>query len=136
MPNPVEYAERTLKVHGVYEQAENLLVELDYAHENHVRALSALRAAREGLADRQAAVTITERATHADLSQTAFEANLKLVLQTDPETRGARFDLSNAQATVDQTESQVRRLERHLDVASARLIELGGLLTFFAARSK
>lgn len=131
--NPVQYAEQTLGVHTVYDQASALLAEVDGARADVVRTAHELRRLREQLADREADLVTDERVSNPDMSATAFEKHLPVAKQRDPELKKLRAQLIATQYDHDGFEAVVKVLDRKLDVAGARMAELGGLLQFFAA---
>lgn len=131
--NPVAYAEDVLNVHGVYGEARELTEALEDARARHSKANVSVRNLRERLADEEARLTLEARGENPDLSATAFERQLRLLLQEDEGLRSIRRQILEAQAVLDETEAEYRVLDRRIDVATARLVELGGLLHFYAA---
>lgn len=132
--NPVVYAEHTLKVHAVYEKALEELDRYEVARGALVSAQSALRFAREELADHEADFTVICRGENPKLSATAFDRMLKVSLQQDSKHRDLRRHIAELQEEVDSAELDVKTLDRRLEVAVSRMNELAGLLTFYAAR--
>lgn len=131
--NPVAYAEQDLGVHAVHTNAETLNTELEAAQAVLAGFTGRFRQLREDIADREAQVTVIERGANAEMSATAFEPHLRVAKQTDPELVALRRSLIETQDAEDVQEKAVVAIQRRLDVAVARMTELGGLLQFYAA---
>lgn len=98
-------------------------------------ASTSLRTAREELADFEADFATTVRAENPKISATAFDRMLKVLLQQNDDHREQRRQIIQLQNDLDLAESEVKSVDRQLDVIVARLHELAGLLQFYGARS-
>lgn len=132
-PNAVQYAQDTLGVHDVHNEANAALAALGAAQNTLNAATSEIRSLHEALADRETDLTMAERASNADMSQTAFDKYIKQVVQKDRDHADLRDTLVAAQNRRDDAEAQVRQAEMRIRIATARMEELGGLLAFYAA---
>lgn len=132
--NPVIYAEGTLGVHTVHAEAQGALSVLEQALTDAARHAAERRSLAEQVADREVVLTSDERAAQPDMSQAAFDRHIKAVLRRDPTLASLRHDLQGAQAQEDMASARVKAADATVRALSARMIELGGLLTFYAAR--
>lgn len=133
MANPVTYAEVTLGVHTVYTKAGELHDVLIDKQLDLEEAHNARKGFTEALEVVEAAFIGTKRGENADMSQTAFEKQVKLWMVTDPGIQAARRHLSNATSNVLTCEHAVRAVELQLKIEIGRLHELGGYLQYLAA---
>lgn len=129
----ITYAEGTLGVHDVYQEAKAALADLRHAQTALVEHLNSKRIVAEQLADREYELVSEERAKYHEMSATAFEPHMRKVKHEDPEMKRLRGDLSKIQYEIDTTEAAVREHEFTCKVKQARMEELGGLLNFYAA---
>jgi hypothetical protein len=132
--NPVTYAEGTLGVHSVYDEAKTTLAALETALTDAARHAAERRSLAEQVADREVVLASDERAAQPDMSQTAFDRHIKAVLRRDPTLASLRHDLQGAQAQEDMANAKAKALDATVRALSARMNELGGLLAFYAAR--
>lgn len=133
MGDPVSYAEHTLKVHEIYDESRSALEDLEHAHAAVTTHAAAIRDVQEQIAVREAVVISEQRAAHADLSDTAFQREVKNFLAMDEDLQRHRGDLRSAQRSHDEAKDGVRQHEQRLRIATARMEELGGLLNFYGA---
>lgn len=127
------HAEGYLGVERVYAAAKEACATMEAArHECHV--ISIQRKAVDGqITDREMQVIADERAASADMSATAFDRHIKVVLHNDAELRSLRdkrdvLALQYERASADADIAKIRA-----KVESSRMEELGGLLRFYAA---
>lgn len=134
--NPVTYAEDTLGVHHVWDEAQTRLREHDTAKGAYLAAHAAIRAAELLMADREAEIVNEERGKHPDMKITEFKLHVKTVSQTDP-IYAEHEEIVHAQKAVKETmEQEMRHHELGVRAATARMTELGGLLEFYAASKR
>lgn len=134
--NPVRYAEQVLQVHAAHEDALAHVAALEVAVNDATEASARVRAARESLADREAVVAVEGRNEFPDMAQGTFEKHLKNRVQQDDKAKQSRTDLYAAQHDLDAAEGRIKVADTRAKIAVARLEELGGLLVFYAHRSR
>lgn len=132
MPNPVEYAEKNLGVHKVYEEAEASLARHKKAQEKLQQARNDIRACKSNQDARTAEVTAEVHGANPDTSATAMKELVKAALATDIKTGELRVRMTALENQRDQAEADIRHEEMDLRVRSARMDELAGLLQFYA----
>lgn len=129
----LEYAEKNLGVHTVYEEAEVLTQRL----EEHMTKLSDViitrRKADDLISDREMDLLSAERAKHSDLSQAAMDRRVKEIQHKDPELRTLRADRSRYASEVSGLELDIDHLKWQLKVKVARMEELAGYLQYLSA---
>lgn len=135
VPNPVTYAEKTLDAHGVYERAQRALAAMDAAHEDANAASAELRVLEEAIADREADLVIECRVKHPDLKTTDFAREVKAMAQADEKMRLHRDALRSAKSKHDDALRRIAVERRRVEIETARMTELGGLLNFYAMRT-
>lgn len=131
--DPVTYAENTLGVHRVFEEAERRFALHAEASENVTRTQDEIRALKAQVEEREIEIVSDERAKEHGLSKTAFGDHLKEVLREDPDLRALRSKISNLEGMRNDYEQQVKHHQLGVQLASARMQELEGLLSFYAA---
>lgn len=124
------YAENELGVHKVYETATKASADLTTEHSKLLEARARRRDLTEQIADREAAVLKNIRDNHTDLSVTAQDAKAKIERRTDQELRTMRTALLAAQRAEDEAEQKIKELNKTIDIATARMIQLGGYFPF------
>lgn len=132
--NPIAYAEGVLGVHAVHDEAKAALAELSAAKSHLRKTAHAVRAKQEELASHEAELTITARAENAEMSETAFQRHLRLLLLSDADCSRLRTEISELQAAQEAAKADLALAGRFIDIAVARMNELQGLLVFYAAR--
>lgn len=133
VPNAVEYAERTLDVHGAYADALSKLVDYNAASAIIDSCNVEIRKVKERLADRERVIIDEERGKHYDMGATAFKAHVKEVVADDTEVDALRNELADEESKRDSAHSDARTAELGLSLHVARMNELAGLLNFYAA---
>lgn len=131
--NPVKYAEDELGVHDVQTRAERALKdfgEWSIAEADHA---ARVRDCKDDVDDHQAVATAEQRGKHADLSNADFDRSLRRFLATDVGLAELRSKLRKAQHDHDEATAERRHAEHTIEALAARMIELGGLLNFYAA---
>lgn len=131
--NPITYAEGVLGVHSVWTEAESRLTAHGSAVLHRADLLALLRGNRADQADREATLLAEVTGKYAEQSDTARNRILKTVVHDDDAHRRLREGERELQAALDDVEANISHHEKGLSVLSARMVELGGLLTFYAA---
>lgn len=130
--DPVHYAEDDLGVHNIYDEARAHFDDHSY-YTKQVESLNLqIRDIKTQIEDREREVVSDERAKQLDLSKTAFGEHLKEVLKADESLRAMRGDLSALEAERSNCELNLKNLSLGIQLRSARMEELGGLLYFYA----
>jgi hypothetical protein len=126
------YAEETLGVHQVYEEALALNTALDELLTAKDKALDEKRNLEDEVADRKINILIEERGKHPDESQAAMDRHLKEVYHKDEELKRLQL-LANAKAAeVSGIDLDIEYNRARRAVAVARMNELGGYFQFLA----
>lgn len=127
------YAEGTLGVHEVYEEALALNSELDQLLNNKDTALDEKRTIDDQYVDREMEILIEERGKHPDHSQAAMDRHLKEVFHNDEDLKRLRL-LKNAKAAeVSGIDLDIEYNKARRAVAVARMNELAGYFQYLAA---
>ena len=133
MSNPVTYAEETLGVHKIYDEAlaiqselDTLMTDLDKVHDK--RRDTELR-----LTDREMEIFFDERSTHTEMSATALDQHVKLVRHKDEDHQLLRSQLNALRGEVGGLEIDVDFAKARLRTVQVRMEQLGGYLNFLAA---
>lgn len=129
----VDYAENTLDVHGVYEQAQEAEVELRDALAQVTDMAHTLRRIADETEHREFELACDIRAEHHGISQEALKRELRESHFTDEQLSQLRDDRLQAQHYHDEASERVQVAKYRLKVLTARMAELGGLLNFYAA---
>ena len=134
MPNPVLYAEQELGVHDVWNQAQQRLAQHAAAVAEKASLTTSIRRLKVRMADREAELTSDLIGLHADL-KTATERTkaVKDGIQKDSQMRDLRAELDDLESTRDMITADISSHEQGCHVMAARMVELGGLLQFYAA---
>jgi hypothetical protein len=129
----LDYAEKTLGVHSVYDEARSV-------QEQHARAMTDLadffrvkRKVTSEIADREADVIVDERSKHPDHSHAAMERHLKTEFRRDAKLQELRGRLLDIDSAIDEAEFRSRSYEAQLRLLTARIEQLGGYFNYLAA---
>lgn len=128
----LQYAERDLGVHAVYEGARTTRDNLDSVFTELAGLKDARRLQEASIQEREMAIVADERGKHPDQSAAWMERHLKLAFGTDPELIGHRHNLSQILGDIEGREYDARIQEIDLKVAIARMNELGGYLNYLS----
>ncbi len=131
--NPVVYAEQTLGVHQVWDDAQTAQRDMEAITELATQVSIEIRGLRAAIADQENKLATTFRGENLDLSQTAFERQLRTVLHEDDTMHELRDRMIDCQSKQDEAEGRIRLLSATVTITAARLNQLGGLLNFYAA---
>lgn len=126
------YAENELGVHKVHEEATHARGEIVGEHTGLLEAKSERRRISEAILDREAEIWRELRNQHPELSATALDGKAKLERRIDDDLRTLRNGLADAQFNEEAIELRIKDLNRKIDIATARMIQLGGYLPFLA----
>jgi hypothetical protein len=134
--NAVTYAEDTLGVHVVWEEAQQRIEAHGLATEGALRAKRDIRDIEERITDREAEITSDERGANPDMKITAFKEHLKVAFANDSVHQALVAELANSQNVRDGHDADMRHHELGIRALTARMTELGGLLEFYAAAKR
>jgi hypothetical protein len=130
---PVQYAETILGVHTEYEALESIITDLDDALKNQAALSVMVRQLRHSLSEREYEITCKVRAEYESSSQAAFDRKVKELIDADPDVQSFRQEILNASNRADTQSAEVRTLEVRAKAKNSRLVELGGLLHYYAS---
>lgn len=131
--NPVKYAEDVLGVHLPWEEVQDRLSRHAAASQQADETAIQLRATRRNLEDRKRHIT-AEAPSFSDWPDkvTPQREYLKRLIDNDAECLKLERSIEELQAAHDEYKSTARHHELGINALSARMTELGGLLTFYA----
>lgn len=135
-PNPVKYAEDTLGVHSVWEEARRRLDHHDQLTHNLAQCHVGLRSLRSEIAERELEITAKAHELWPNVSGTERARLLKVGLAQDDALRSLRDAERTLLSAQDSLELDKHHHEQGIRVLSARMVELGGLLQFYASVRK
>lgn len=134
MTSAVEYAEKQLDVHGPWIEAQRRLDLHSQASENVRLAKDEIRALKQSLSDRQFEVTTEAPSTPGYPNAVQARKDfIKLMIAGDPTCNRIEREINHLQSVLDDYQSEVRHHDLGLSVLTARMNELSGLLSFYAA---
>lgn len=133
MPNPVTYAEETLGVHKVYDEAQKCLADLDSSTSELDAAMDRKRELVAQINAREADVWHEERSRHSDYSQTALDKHVKQQKAQDEALKKLSTDLRSAESEISGIEYDIDVTKYTLRTLNARMEQLGGYFNFLAA---
>lgn len=128
----IDYAENSLGVHTVYEEAKRLVHDIDTARGNLALKRRGKAYAEEVYTDAELAFVADMRVDNPDLSQTAFDKFIKGKIHLQPHLRKQRAELADLNYEIEVVEREIKRLQNLLEIATARMGELGGYLHYLA----
>lgn len=131
--NPVSYAERTLGVHEVYDEAIAAHTALSKALTDYADQAAAIRGMHDAAEQREYTLALELREQFPDMSNAALDRAIKDMRRSDEDLKAIRANLFEAQSLQEQAHAEIEKNKYRLRVLSARLNELGGLLAFYAA---
>lgn len=131
--NPVEYAEKALQVHKVYEEAVAAEAELQTIHNELAQCKIKENSLQQNISDREMDLLSEERGKHPEMSQAGMERHLKLVLHVDTAYREMIRELMEVHDTQTAQNANRSITESKVRVLTARMTELGGYLHYLAA---
>jgi hypothetical protein len=131
--NAVQYAEQVLRVHAPWGETEKRLADHEAASKDFVDAGNALRYVKQELEDCEFDLITEERGSHPDMKVQEFRDHMKGVLKNNPVYQKALRHLRDLEDVRARSESVMKHNALGLQALAARMHELGGLLTFYAA---
>lgn len=129
----LEYAERNLGVHKVYEEAQVAAARLAELRESVVTMRADRARAEQEYLDAEYDFVTTARADLQEMSQTAFDKHIKIAVHNHPKLRPLRADLAQRSTNLELQEAAVSRGRVDVEIAVARMSELGGYFAYLAA---
>lgn len=140
MPKPTtpaakafHYAEDDLGVNEVYKEALQCRGLLDDCLTNLSNKRDERRGLESQLDDAEMEVAADEWGKHPEMSAARMKDHYKVALSGDPTVRKIRGDLALVVSEIDGLEMDREIIRADINIAVARLGELGGLLNYFAA---
>ena len=131
--NAVTYAESVLGVHVVHDEALQEYDGFVNAQRRLEQTNSVIRSVKDEIEDREAEVIAAEGPATAGLSATAAKAHMKSAIDADPQCRDLRSRLHELEADRALHERDIAIHRMGVELRVARMLELGGLLQFYAA---
>lgn len=128
----LNYAEETLGVHRVHEQAHIARAELDRVLNDLSEARDKRRSTEAQIEDRELELVADERGKHADMSEAAMGRHLKIVFHRDGDLQNLRSSLRSIVGDIEGLEYDKVMHETDIKIAVARMQELGGYLQYLA----
>lgn len=126
----LSYAEDTLGVHTVYEEA----VAFQEALKTFLKELDELKSQKRNMTrlldDRKMDLISDHRAKHPEQSQAAFDNHMKTVFHRDDSIAQCKLEISVIESSLDRKGSEVHLAEQNLKILIARMEELGGYLHY------
>jgi hypothetical protein len=134
MGNPsIDYAEKTLGVHAVYEAAQQSREMLIQVGGDLVDARANKREFEALLSDHELDIIADEAGKNPTMSQAALDRHLKVVFRNSDSHQELRQQIRSIAQAIDKLETKKAVLEADIRIGSARLSELGGYLQYLAA---
>lgn len=130
--NPVYYAEQDLQVHQVYTDAQDARASLQSILDRHKAITVDVRQTEWAITDRELDVEGTIDPSSAS-SKTALQEIVKNTLKFDKQLVELRQKLRALKAEQSDLEHEARLAEWDIKIKIARMQELNGLLSFYAA---
>lgn len=128
----LDYAEKELGVHVVYQTAVEARQKLDAILTDLSNARDRKRDTEARLMDAELEVANNEWAKHPDMAVTRMEKHLKTALAQDDTVRELREQVARAASDIDGLEMDKLMSETDIRIAVARLQELGGYFHYLA----
>lgn len=134
---PVEYVENGLGAHKVWEDSQKVNAELHQAMRTRDALIVDARRLQDRLEARETELLDNLLGAYANMpkqpSQAQVERDLKSEVSHDEEHGAVRKAFSEAQSNRDAAVSEVRALEFQSRALTARMLEIGDVLKFYAA---
>lgn len=131
--NPVEYAEGTLGVHQVWDEANDRLVAHEVVKDRYLASLSGIRYVEQQIATREGEIVAEQRGEHPDMKIMEFKQHIAAVMATDEKAVELNTSLAEEKDIRDAAKADMQHHELGLQALTARMNELAGLLEFYAA---
>lgn len=131
--NPVKYAEEVLGVHVPWEEVQNRIQAHAAASRQADQTAIQLRSTRRELEDRKREITnLAPQSFNWPDKVTPQKEFIKRAIDNDEECLRMERSIEELQAAHDEYKSTARHHELGINALSARMTELGGLLTFYS----
>jgi hypothetical protein len=127
------YAEQHLGVHSVHDEAHTLTNEAAVLRQKIVTLKHAKADAEALYLDAEYDFISDLRGANKDMSQTAFHALSKTEVHRDANLRSIRATLASSAAEIERAEADLSTLKLRIEIAVARMHELGGYLGYLAS---
>ncbi len=129
----LEYAEKDLGVHTVHEEAHQLTNEAATLRQK-IATLRRQKVDVEALYHDAEFNFISDlRGANQHMSQTAFDKHAKIEVHRDASLRTMRGSLANDAEQIERAEADLSTLKLRIEIAVARMHELGGYLNYLSA---
>lgn len=129
----LDYAEQKLKVHAIYENAKLARQSLENVQAEILNLRSEKRSKEHSKATLEMELMERERAKDPSESVAAFERRFKVVLHNDGDIQGIVNDLFILASEIESLEYHSDILIKDIQIAVARMNELGGYFQYLAA---
>ena len=129
----LDYAERQLGVHKVYEEAQVAAARLTELREQLAKMRHDKGIREDAYLTAEYNFVAQTRTQMSELSQTAFDKAIKAAIHNEPSLRGVRADLAQMSSNIELTEVSIARARVDVEMAMARMTELGGYFAYLAA---
>lgn len=129
----VSYAEEELRVHKIYEDAIKARDELSQILSELADMRKDRRQVEYDLEMLELEIATEERVKHPEMSATAMKDHLKSACYKDERWRAFKQKIVEVSSAIDEEDADRRLTEKDLDIANARMNELGGYLFYLGS---
>lgn len=129
----LHYAENILDVHGPLRKANQARENLDDLYSRIDKHSDQKRTVVAAIKDREMEIVSDERGSNPDMSQAQMDRHLKVVMHNDAALIKLRDELENIDSVLDGCELDAKICSKDIDIAVARMNELGGYFSYLAA---
>jgi len=129
----LSYAEDTLGVHSVYDDAVAFRDKLDKILTDLSEARDSRRDIEMKITDREMEITSDQRSKHPDMPVTRWDKHIKESFRDDDEMRALREQNFKVVGDIEGLEFDKQMCETDIKIGIARMTELGGYLQYLAA---
>lgn len=137
MTTPIEYVEKELGAHTVWEETRRVLTDLEEGQRTRDSLSASLRVLRHDLEVRQSFLLDKIITDHeGDVKRPAeaqIDRELKAAMAKDAVCQQMKVDIVNNQNHLEDVEGKVRTMEFRLKALTARTTDIAGILQFYAA---
>lgn len=127
----MRYAEN-MGVHAVYEAAQEARRRWEQARNDLAVLRSERRNIDQRLTDREFEILSDERGRNPASSVAALERQVKSLVNSDAVHRAMRHEHDRLSSDIEATETVVHMAKIDIEIATARMQELGGYLSYLA----
>jgi hypothetical protein len=129
----IRYAEDTLGVHTILEAATAAREALDKVYDDLAKNKDDRRQAEHNLEMMELEIATEERVKHPEMSATAMKDHLKGACYGTKDWRDLRQEIVELVNKVDGLEYDRRIREKDIEIATARMNQMGGYLMYLGA---